>query len=85
MKPWKLTWGEQSWTDEDVTAAHLIAVADMLGADSWTSASPWTGPKSLGAWVAVLLASASGDLEAAMTEVYGASGTKFIGALTERT
>jgi hypothetical protein len=84
MKPWRITWGDRSWTDEDVTAAHLISVADLLGVDSWETASPWTGPKSLGAWVAVLLASATADLDAAISEVYGASGTKFIGALTER-
>lgn len=85
MKSWKLTWGERSWTDEDVTAAHLIAVAELLGEDAWTSTTPWSGPKALGAWITVLLASATGDLDEAMSDVYGAQGAKFIGALSERT
>lgn len=84
MKNWKITWGGHSWTDEDVTAAHLVAVADILGGDSWTSASPWTGPKALAAWVTVLLGIATGDLDEALAEVYSASGARLIGALSNR-
>lgn len=84
MQPWTITWGDRTWTDQDVTAAHLVAVADLLGADSWTSASPWTGPKALAAWIAVLVAASKGDLDEALAEVYAASGGTLLGALTER-
>lgn len=81
---WVITWGERSWSDEDVTAAHMVAVDDLLGGSSWTSASPWTGPKTLAAWVAVLLGTSTGDLEGAIAEVYAASGAQLVGALAER-
>lgn len=69
MKAWTITFGEHIWTDEDATTAHLVAVSELLG-DSWESVSPWNGPRSLAAWLAVLLATKSGDLDAAVSAVY---------------
>ena len=85
MNKWTITWDEHKWTDDDVLGAHLVAVADVLGADSWTAISPWTGVKALSAWIVVLLASTNGgDMDEALKNVYGASGAKLVGALATR-
>jgi hypothetical protein len=82
MTHWRITWGHQSWTDRDVNGAHLVAVADLLEQDSWTSISPWTGPKSLAAWIVVLVASQGRELDDALAEVYSAPAADIIAALT---
>lgn len=73
MKPWMLTYGEHTWTNEQATAAHLVAVADIAG-DRWEVASPWTGPRALAAWAAVMIASLKGGegdaVRDALVEVY---------------
>lgn len=55
MRPFVITWGDRSWTDEQCASAHVIAVADVLGTEGF-EVSPWDGPKQLAAWIAVLLA-----------------------------
>lgn len=82
MNKWRITWGDNSWTDSDVLGAHLVAVADLLEQDSWTSISPWTGPKSLAAWIVVLVASQGRDLDETIAEVYSAPAADVIAALT---
>jgi hypothetical protein len=82
MTYWRITWGDHSWTDSDVSGAHLVAVADLLEQDSWTSISPWTGPKSLAAWIVVLVASQGRELDDALAEVYSAPAAKILAALS---
>ena len=85
LQNWKITWGDNSWTDLDVTGAHLVAVADLLGADDWKSTSPWNGPKALAAWCVALISPLhKGDLDKALAEVYGAPGMKLLSALSSR-
>ncbi len=85
MNKWKITWDEHQWTDDQVLGAHLVAVADLLGGDSWTSISPWSGVKALSAWIVVLLTSVNGgDADEALAEVYGATGAKILGSLATR-
>lgn len=82
---WQIKWDDNTWTDENVLGAHLVAVADLIGADSWTAVSPWTGIKALAAWCVVLLSTTDGyDLDSALTAVYGAPGAKVVGALSTR-
>ena len=82
MNHWRITWGDKSWTDNDVTGAHLVAVADLLEQDSWTSVTPWTGPKALAAWIVVLVASQGRDLDETLAEVYSAPASQLVGELS---
>ena len=82
MNRWRITWGDESWTDSDVNGAHLVAVADLLEQDSWTSISPWTGPKSLAAWLVVLVASKGRDLDDTIAEIYSAPAAQIVAALS---
>ena len=52
--PWRITWGDGSWTADDVTGLHAVAVAGLLGREDWTALDPWTGIVTLMVWVAVL-------------------------------
>lgn len=83
MKGWTITWGEHVFTDEDATTANLIAVSDLLG-DDWNNISPWNGPRVLAAWLAVLLATKSGDLDAALSVVYRMSVRELGDCLDDR-
>lgn len=93
MKAWKITWGESSWTDEDVSSGHVIAVADLLDAGVGFDVSPWDGPKQLAAWITVMSAADKvrahgGDIEAlvteSMAEVYMSSPSRLLAALGPR-
>jgi hypothetical protein len=85
LRNWKITWGDNSWTDLDVTGAHLVAVADLLGADDWKSTSPWNGPKALAAWCVIFVSSLyEGDIDKALTVVYSASAEQLLSALSSR-
>lgn len=81
MTPWTITFGDHTWTDEQVTTAHAVAVAELIG-DTWDAVSPWTGPKSLAAWIAVLEAARVGGKDAFETAVVAVYSLP-IAALTE--
>lgn len=84
MKPWTITFEDRTWTDEQASTAHAVAVAELIG-DSWDAVSPWTGPKSLAAWLTVLVASEPGwDLEKALRLVYALPISELGGCLTDR-
>lgn len=85
MKDWSITWGENTWTSEQAKGAHLSIVSELTG-DAWDAISPWSGPRSLQAWIVAFLATENGgDLAAAMAAVYVAPVSDFIDALTELT
>lgn len=89
MRPFAITWGEHTWTDVDVLAAHVISVADILGGTGF-DVSPWDGPKQLAAWIAVFrsIEYAGDDPERAVgraiAEVYAAPADKLLMALRPR-
>ena len=83
MKPWDITLNGETFTDDTATVAHAIAVAELVG-DDWQACSPWNGPKMLGAWLAVLLASRSGNLDKSLAAVYALPLSTFATVLTER-
>lgn len=83
MKPWTIKFRGFEWSDETATTAHLVAVAELIG-DGWDSVSPWNGPRVLAAWVAVLVASDAGDLDAAVNLVYAVPVVELLGCLDER-
>lgn len=83
MKPWTITFDGRSWTDEDASTAYAVAVADLIG-DSWDAVSPWTGPKSLAAWITVLSATSADDLGRALMAVYAMPVSALGECLAER-
>lgn len=70
MKGWTISFDGHEWSDDEATAGQACAVAELIG-DSWDAVSPWSGPKSLAAWIAVLHTSVSGDIGVSVTAVYG--------------
>ena len=94
MRSWTIKWGDTTWTDEQATAGHVIAVADMLEAGVGFDVSPWDGPKQLAAWIAVLLSAQRVNADNvtnveqlvadALTEVYQAKPVALIDALSPR-
>lgn len=98
MRAFTITWGDRSWSDEEVVAAHVISVAELLG-DVGFEVSPWDGPRQLAAWIAVmssidaLRAEGPGDdieattarlVSTASREVYAAPADKLLMALRPR-
>lgn len=83
MKPWTISFEEWEWTDAQARTAHVVAVAEMVG-DGWDALSPWSGPRALAAWLAVLIAGTTGDLDAAVTMVYGLPVAALAACLDER-
>lgn len=55
MRAWRLTWGDASWTAEDLTARHLVLVAEARGVDDWLF-EPFRGPVRLIAVLAACIA-----------------------------
>lgn len=93
MKAWKITWGEHSWTEEDTSSGHLIAVADLLETGAGFDVSPWDGPKQLAAWITVMLATDRARVTTrpvaqvvaeCMAEVYMSSPSRLLDALGPR-
>ena len=39
MSSWTITWGDQSWTDDDLTGQHLATLALISGDDRFESLS----------------------------------------------
>ena len=56
---WRLTWGEGSWTADDLTGRHLLLIVSGLGADTW-DIGPERGPVHLVANLAAFVSLASG-------------------------
>jgi hypothetical protein len=83
MKSWTITFGDKTWTDDDATVVQVVAVAELTD-NSWSAMSPWSSPRHLAAWLAVLLAGAIGDLETATALVYAMSPTELAECLAER-
>lgn len=82
MKPWVITYGGHTWTDDNVTVMHAVAVAELTD-NSWAAMSPWNGPRFLAAWLAVLLAGAVGNLDQATATVYAMSPAALAASLSE--
>ena len=58
-KSWSLTWKGKTWTEDDLTSAHLAAIAAGRGVDDWDF-NPTKGPLRL---LCVLAAFISFELE----------------------
>lgn len=55
MADWQITWNGNSWTDDDLTGAHLAVIMALQGVDSWEFCNPLAGPvKLLGVMAALV-------------------------------
>jgi len=80
---WTIRFDGHEWSDTDVSTAHAVGVAELIG-DSWDVVSPWTGPRSLAAWVAVLYGTVVG-IDEAFAAVYRMPFGQLAGCITDRT
>lgn len=81
-KPWRLTWGDYSFTADDLTGSHLTLVGLALGEDTWDF-NPEAGPRRLQAVLAACLAIASGRrLDDVVVELAAAPALALAGALS---
>lgn len=84
MKPWTITWGENRWTDDDLTGGDLVSVQLLLGG-SWENLDPWAGPVQLMAMITALECRSTGrDLDEVMAEIRESSATLVLAAIHAR-
>lgn len=76
MKPWRITWRGKSWTDADVTGAHMAAIVGVTGDKTWAGLDPWRGPEALMGYLIALTGRAD--------EVMAAKAEEIVGALTAK-
>ncbi len=82
MKDWTLSWGDNSWSDADLTGAHLSLIAVGTGRDDWEF-SPDAGPVRLLAVLAAFIAVAEHrDYVSVVAELQHASALELVGALS---
>lgn len=84
MSGWTITWGERSWTDEDVQAQDLVSVQLLIGG-SWENCEPMAGPVQLMAMIAALECRSSGrDLDEVMQEIRESPAGGLLAAFSPR-
>lgn len=47
MADWQITWNGNTWTDDDLTGAHIALIMGLQGVDSWEFCNPLAGPLKL--------------------------------------
>lgn len=84
MKPWTITWGTRSWTDDDVLAADLVSVQLIIGG-GFESCDPFFGPVQLVAMIAALECRTTGrDLDEVVVEVKTTPAAELLDAIRVR-
>lgn len=54
---WRIDYDGATLDEGDVTAAHLMMVSELLdGDESWENANPMRSPRTLAAWIALVVA-----------------------------
>jgi hypothetical protein len=62
MASWKITLPSgETFNQATITAGQYNAVAEVLNGGDWATIEPTAGPRSLIAWIAILMASESED------------------------
>lgn len=83
-RPWTITWGERSWTDNEVLAGDMASIQLLLGG-GWENVDPWAGPLQLMGTIAALETRASGrELLEVMAEVRDSPATELLDAIQPR-
>lgn len=80
-KRWRLSWGDKSWTEDDLTGAHLSMIVAGVGTDTW-DIDPGAGPCRLMANLAAFLAADRGGYGKALVKVLAAPASVLLGALS---
>lgn len=81
---WKISSGDHSMTDAEATAAHVAVVAELVGGDAWSSASPLSGPRVALAWLAVMVAAETKvPIVDAVKAVYAMPLAEFMESVTD--
>lgn len=57
---WRLRYDGHEWGEGDVTVAQALVVSELLERDRWADVQPTASPRACVAWLATLLAVASG-------------------------
>lgn len=52
---WKITWGDNSWTESDLLVGHVAAIMQLQGVDDWAFCNALGGPLKLMGVLAVLV------------------------------
>lgn len=55
MAEWKITWGDVSFTDDDLTVGD-VALASMLSAEGWSACDPTLSPNTCSNLIAAVVA-----------------------------
>lgn len=71
QKRWRLTWAGRTWTEDDLTGAHVEVLAAALGND-WAQLTPLRGPVHLLAFLAAFSGDVEGVREAKAADVLAA-------------
>lgn len=67
---WQITWEGRTWTEDDLTTAHLLAIVAAQGIDTWEQCDPTAGPARLVGMIAALVAIADHrPIDAVIAEV----------------
>lgn len=80
---WQLTWSGKTWSEDDLTGAHLAVLVLIHGQDDWGVVSPTAGPVRLMAVLATFIAISDGrDVTEVNAELSRASASALLDALT---
>lgn len=41
---WSLTWGDKTWSEDDLTVAHVADIVRSSGSESWEALNPAQSP-----------------------------------------
>jgi hypothetical protein len=79
---WRLTWGEHSWTEDDITTSQF-ALASLVIADGWNSANALASPNHAANLLAILVSGATGDpLDEVLADIGGRPAGELVAALS---
>lgn len=79
---WRVAWGKESWTEDDLTGRHLSLIVVGLGDDTW-AVEPTKGPMHLMAVLAALVCVSSGrEYGDVLAELMAAPAAALVDALT---
>jgi hypothetical protein len=80
---WRITWGDVSFTDDDLTVQDLCAVEQLHAAPGWHFFDVQRGPTYVAMIIVAYLARTTGrDVQELLAEVQAAKASTLMAALT---
>lgn len=81
---WQITWNDRTYTEDDMTAAHVALIMQAQGVDDWSFVDPLGGPvKLMGVLAAFVSIGEQRELPDVMAEIGNTPAVNFIGAIAE--